>query len=787
MAGIKASSKEEDVKRAMIERDAKMNPPDVEPGMDDIWGDDSWGDDSWGSSSSNNSSGDDSWGTSTGGGWGDAGGWGNTSGNSWGNTGVQQTPQSNVEDKVFEGLATGFKGVGSFMKEFVSSFKTFDSYKKYTCGIRIIFVGGGLAIVGLVILLFGKKFGLHLMVGSLLSLGFGVPLFMFGLDDFQKSGGVVPENNPSNDNAWASSEDTEFESSNFDDEEEEDFWGTSDDTDIEDEDSDEDWLDLDIDDKDDVSTSSSEALDDEDREKALEDAKNKLLNSVTEGNELVTKSYLYEKITDYLITHKPDFNKAIDLDGTRKFELLCSAVNESGEQLKTGKQEDSPYLISATEKLFYIELEIHRVKWLKNVDKFVDEIIAIYRYNEELSGVSDEDKKKTIYGLGQAVGDKIFVKIMKGETAMVTVKDTYKEVENKIVGKDYKMPIVLGIGLEGDVVVQDFWSINSILITGMPRSGKSWFAQAVLTQMMFYLSPRDLNFYIFDPKGDISDFRDMTMPHVRKFVSKEEDMLKELRHIVKVEGPRRKKLLGDAGFVNINDFKKKHPDVNLPILYIMIDEVVSLAENMDKETKDEFQSLLLVLVSQLPALGIRIIMVPHVVKDQVIKKSTTDLIPCRISVRGDEAHIESSTGTKPKDFQQKLSHQGDMAVRFNNDPTKFVHSVILTTSNEGNSDLFDFLTRLWCKICPESYKGSYAEQKQLGTCFKNMDVNVSSSKGGVATNNTQPTHTEKRQVTINTHKVLDETEIHKSLEGIHDNKDVSSYEEQEDFWDDEGW
>lgn len=299
---------------------------------------------------------------------------------------------------------------------------------------------------------------------------------------------------------------------------------------------------------------------------------------------------------------------------------------------------------------------------------------------------------------------------MKGTTTMVSIKDIYRDVESQIVDNKNYMPIVLGLDVEGNPVVRDFKNVNSILVTGMPRSGKTWFLQSVLSQMTFYLKPSELEIFVLDPKDQISDYRSMKMPHIRKFVSSDDGILNELRNVVKVEGVRRKKVIGDGGFVNIFDFKKKNPDVHMPLLYVVIDEVITLAERMDKDTKAEFQGLLMELVSQLPALGIRIFMIPHVVKDNILKKTITDLIPCRVSVKGDAQHIESSTGMK--NFKHKLIHQGDMAVNLGEGESIFIHSAILTDSNEGNQDLFDFLYKFWSKLEPESVKGSYYEAEE---------------------------------------------------------------------------
>jgi S-DNA-T family DNA segregation ATPase FtsK/SpoIIIE len=239
-----------------------------------------------------------------------------------------------------------------------------------------------------------------------------------------------------------------------------------------------------------------------------------------------------------------------------------------------------------------------------------------------------------------------------------------------------------------------------------------------MTQMMMYMSPSELNFYICDCKDDISDFLAMEMPHVKKFVSADKDIVDLIRHIVKVEGVRRTKIIGDGKDVNILDYKQKNPNVDLPFIYIVIDEVLTLAERMDKETKDEFQRLLLELISRLPALGIRLFMVPHMIKDNIIRKNITDLMPMRINVMGNEEAIEQTLG-KGVRLRQKLVNKGDMGVRMV-DEIKMVHSVILTKTNDGNKELFEFIRRFWEKLEPESAKDSVYYQGKQKKVAKNM-------------------------------------------------------------------
>lgn len=721
MKNITSKVNREDMENARIDRDRSTNPADVEPGMGDFdWGND----DSFGSEGGTSGWGSDfgSGGGATGGPFGDSGGglggpFGNTQSpfGGFGSSFGQPQPEpkkEDMEDKIFDGLKKLGKGFFNFSSEFVNSFKTFDVTVRMKTGKSIIITGIIVALVGLVLTLFGfgKELGFSLLIGGIASVGVGVPLFMFSYDDYTKNGAPQPEYQP--EEAFGETEEfTSFEDA-FDDEDSDsefDMFG-------EDDEDDDDYSDFSTDDDYDFSAFETEETSPE----QIEQNMNSTLDNLNSNNGMVTRQYLYENILGCLMNVNQTFDKVRTIqEDSDEFDAWDAIIQNSAGVFKPkGSEIDMPYLLTAKERLFYIQLEIKRVNWIKNIDAFVTEIVNICRFDSD-TGKTD----MSIYGIGNTVGDRIYVKIMKGETAMVSVKDTYKNVQAEVTNSKNYMPIVLGLDAEGNVVWRDFKDINSILVTGMPRSGKTWFVQAVLAQMMFYLKPSELQLHILDPKDQISDFKSMQMPHIRKFVSNDEAILAELRNIVKVEGPRRKRIIGDAGFVNIWDYKKKNPDVDLPLLYVVIDEVITLAERMEREVKDEFQALLLELVSQLPALGIRIFMIPHVVKDQILKKSITDLIPCRISVRGDAEHIEKSVGAK--NFKHKLFHQGDMAVRFNNDDPLFVHSAVLTNSNEGNQDLFDFLLKFWSKLEPESINGSLYQKRQISSQIASNE----SSKG----------------------------------------------------------
>lgn len=437
---------------------------------------------------------------------------------------------------------------------------------------------------------------------------------------------------------------------------------------------------------------------------------------------MLTRTYLIDTFSRILPSTAPEFSAVRELDiNSDEFFAWDSVVISASENFR-GNQEDLPTLLKVRERLFYVILEVKRVKWLKNIQAFVDEIVAVYSFDEETSS-----RDERIHGSAEAVGEKIYVKIYKGATAMVSIKDILLKEQRYFSSTDKLIPVSLGLNAEGNSYNMDLKDMDSLIVSGMPRSGKSWFLLSLFVQMMMFNSPEDLQFYFMDPKGNISDYRDLRTPHVKSFVSSDRGILDQLRNIVKVEGERRAKILGDANEVNIWDFKKKYPDVVMPLLYIVIDEVITLAMRMEDDIKEEFQGLLLELVTRLPALGIRIMMVPHLVKNDILRKSITDVIPCKISVKGDTEHIFAITGDRKFGFP--LVNRGDMAVKITGEPrTMFIHGPVIASTNDEIKDIISFIDRFWKKMGYESELDRRSEMRKQKV--EHVGGNVKSSMDG---------------------------------------------------------
>ena len=810
MQDITSKVSQADMDNARMARERSMNPPDFEPGMggdDDFGGDDLFGgDDDFGDFGSSGGS-DSGFGSSGGfgsspGGFGSSpGGFGSSPGgfgSSPGGFGAspggfgsgfgqpagmmgggmmgqqqQQSSANSADEKFFEYIKKFFIGFKDFAKNFVASIKESDLRKRVNFGKYTFIMSLVCAVIGLICIFFTDKFGVQLLSTSLFTAAGGVVLFMFGYDKAVKNGVELnntgeqqTEQQPEPNNDFGGFDeggnDIDFgdDSDGFDD-------GFGDDDFDVDFDSSESTVEDDDDDFD-INIDDIEVVDNDVLSAPPVDSE-EVLSHIDIDKGMVTRQYLYEMITQVMPSCDKNYDKETVFDeDSNEFNAWDSIIKQAAEVFR-GNQEDSPNLLELKEKLFYYQLTVSRVKWIKNVDQLVTELVNIVKYDD--NGGSDEN----VYGTGVYVGNKAIIKIYKGSTAMVSVKDAYRQCKDFVLDTSNKMPVVLGIDSEGKVVVKDLTKIFALCVAGMPRSGKTWLVQSMLTQMCMYMKPSELIFYIYDPKDNVSDFKAMTMPHIKDFRSRDEDIVAGLKYIVKTESARRTDIIGKAGCVNIEDYKKANPGVEMPYIYVIIDEVITFATRMKDEKPDmynEFQSYLKELVSRCPNLGIRLFMIPHVIKNDIIKKTTTDLIPCRISVKGSPDHIEAITGAKQKDFPYNLSHSGDMAVLLDGH-TNFCHAAILSGTNEENNQIFNFLTQFWMKIEPEGFKGSvYEKTKQKNFMSdKEMEENESGVEQFTAKNGSRAAKVERQRPKVSREMDDNERSLGSSSGGTAGKKD----------------
>lgn len=342
-------------------------------------------------------------------------------------------------------------------------------------------------------------------------------------------------------------------------------------------------------------------------------------------------------------------------------------------------------LESANETLFAYELKVKRINKVKKPDDLAKEI-EVYMKDEENPNVAVT---------ASISGDFYKIIISKGENPVVTFGDVFKldYCKDFFLDEKNKLPIITGITDLGKVILDDAKNFDTMLIAGKPRSGKSWYVLSVLMSLMLFNTPEDVMFIIVDPK-ESHLFKTMAlMPHVCGLHS-DKDILKILDDIIEVEAPRRAKLLGDNGCDDIWALRKK--GIKLPVLYLVIDEYITVINNLDKDQQKEFDSKIQTLISRLPSQGIRLLFVPHRATG-IVNRTNRTMMQFTAAVRADIDDVIDTLGIQK--WTRALTKPGDIALKSSSmTNAAFVKGAALTTNDEENAEFIENAAKVFYKM-----------------------------------------------------------------------------------------
>lgn len=427
--------------------------------------------------------------------------------------------------------------------------------------------------------------------------------------------------------------------------------------------------------------------------------------------EMYTRSFLYERYQGFLPKRNPNFNKMRELsENSEEFLNMDILLREACIYVGI-KEENLPIIEKLEENDFILRMTIKRAG-LTRVKDIANEIANAYKY-DNYGRIIHEGA----YATTTEFGNTLIITLFKGTSTVVTLGDVFSEgsVRDFLLDAGNLIPIVLGVDELGDPVFVDFKKMDSVIISGLPRTGKSLTMQSIVSQLCMFLSPKEVQFHIMDLKDGISDFQGIETKHIKSFSNTPEKCINTIRYLVKEVGAERTKFLQSYGFKNILDFKKKYPDIEFPFIYLVVDEMMKLAESMDKEEKAEFQELLSSLISMMPALGVRVILIPHRIVNDVISKNSYSLVPCRINVMGKGEELEKAMGISANSFPYKLTNEGNCAVMlkgYKNGEPFFCHSAMLTSNTESEDvkDIFKLIDTIWGKVNIEKSEESFDEE-----------------------------------------------------------------------------
>lgn len=416
-----------------------------------------------------------------------------------------------------------------------------------------------------------------------------------------------------------------------------------------------------------------------------------------------TRHFIYETLTKGLPSISPKFADMRNLrEGSAEWAIWAELIRDAAKQVGT-RDDLLPDLKGASENPFMFKLTISRTPRMKT-QAIADEVVNIYKYDD-----NGNLEYPNAYATSAESGSRAFISIYKGaKINMISLADMYAsspDTQKFVRDPKTEMPVVIGTTGDGSVKAVDLLKAPAIVVSGEPRSGKSWIVKLILNQMCAYMSPNDLHLYIGDPKNQISEYANYNLPHVRRKEYTVDSVIDMLRYLVNTEAPRRKNIMQQYGYVNVLEFRRDHPEVTFPFLYVVLDEMMSLANAMGKEDAREYRELIERFVSEFPALGMRAIFIPHRVKNDVIPKSVSELISVRITAKSasDASAAENLGLNSASEFPYKLSNAGDVAVRIadiNDGAPTYLRAAVLAPDTKGMERLESYIGHYWDKLDP---------------------------------------------------------------------------------------
>ena len=416
-----------------------------------------------------------------------------------------------------------------------------------------------------------------------------------------------------------------------------------------------------------------------------------------------TRQFIYETLTKGLPSISPKFADMRNIrEGSAEWAIWAELIRDAAKQVGT-REDLLPDLKDASENPFMFKLTISRTPRMKT-QAIADEVANIYKYDD-----NGNLEYPNAYATSAESGSRAFTSIYKGtKIDMISLADMYAsstDAQKFVRDPKNEMPVVIGTTGDGKVEYVDLLKAPAIVVSGEPRSGKSWIVKLILNQMCAYMSPNDLHLYIGDPKNQISEYANYNLPHVRRKEYTVDSVIDMLRYLVNTEAPRRKNIMRQYGYVNVLEFRRDHPEVAFPFLYVVLDEMMSLANAMGKEDAREYRELIERFVSEFPALGMRAIFIPHRVKNDVIPKSVSELISVRITAKSasDASAAENLGLNSASEFPYKLSNAGDVAVRIadiNDGVPTYLRAAVLAPDTKGMERLESYIGRYWDKLDP---------------------------------------------------------------------------------------
>jgi len=168
-------------------------------------------------------------------------------------------------------------------------------------------------------------------------------------------------------------------------------------------------------------------------------------------------------------------------------------------------------------------------------------------------------------------------------------------------------PFCLGSGENKSLYILHLSEVHHILIAGGSGGGKSNMIKGILSGLMRFCTPEQIQFIMIDPKRLELGMYGKSPHMMRPVVFKVEEVLDIFEEVLK-EVYRRTELLFQANATDLAEYNENHPEHSLPRIVVVVDELAQLMLLPGREISARIKARITQIINMGRALGVHLIL-----------------------------------------------------------------------------------------------------------------------------------------------------------------------------------
>jgi len=404
---------------------------------------------------------------------------------------------------------------------------------------------------------------------------------------------------------------------------------------------------------------------------------------------LMSPEYTYSIFKPLLVHCTRDFNKETSIEkGSKLWLLLHFVFNKAMDEIYN-KPNLNVNFVSVKENKFCVTIRTKKIPTLNysSLLRHLDSFAAMFKSQENENIGMD---------LTESTGDFIF-RIYKSGKPIVTIGDVLLNgsIRDRLFSNDKDiLPFLAGLYKNSDPYLIDLAKHPHVLITGATNAGKGWLVYYMIYHLALFNPPTKISFVMLDPKKSPS-FRSMgNLPHV-VHIEREMDNFSSVLGYISKEAEFRKDLFDRLDINDYNSYYKIHSrNLELPFIFVVIDEINVFKEKRTKEQHEEFMSKLKIMAFEYRAFGIKLVLIGQVARADSLDKNIKRMCEIRYGVKSTNTEAEFLFDVNKVDLA--LLEPGDIGLMVGQKIDQ-IRQPTVAFDEESNQLCFSALGSAWIK------------------------------------------------------------------------------------------